>query len=300
MKVLAIDIGSSKLTLGLFGAGGEELDKVSIALSADSTQRSIIRAINEGTAQMDLKDVASAGVTIPGLADTEKGIWVLATFTGIEDFPIVEELTKVLNIPVFLENDVNACALAEKRFGACKDIDNYIWITVGSGIGSSLVLEGCLYKGFSGHAGEIGHFTIEEADGYPCGCGNIGCLDAQAAGPAIARYYEGFTGNKIEGRTKEVGELARGGDRNAIAAFEKAGYYIGKALAYTVNIINPEAVIFGGGVMMDSELILPIIKQVYSKYSLTIANENLSIIKTILGYDATLLGAASVALIGIE
>jgi len=300
MKVLAIGVGGSKLMMSIVDEGGQLLEKVTLPLIAEGTKHLILTTIKQGAEQLDISGIDAIGIAIPGLADVENGMWVMASLTGISDFPIAEEVNKIFNVPVYIENDVNACALAEKRFGSCKDINDYFWMTVSTGIGGSLVLNGELYRGHSGHAGEIGHFIIEERDGYPCGCGNIGCLDAHAAVPAIVRYYETFSGNKLDDRTKQLGELARAGDRNASAAFEKAGYYIGKALAYSVNIINPEAVVFGGGVMENDDLIMPTIKQVFNKYSLEQANKDLKIIKTGLGYNAPLLGAATVAIIGVE
>jgi len=298
-KVLAIDIGGSKLMLGCVDNTGRILEKINVPLPGSITQEILINAVKEASEQLDLREAAAVGVNIPGLADAKNGIWVHAPYSGVSDFPVVQEFAKLFGLPVYIENDVNACALAEKLFGLCRNINDYIWITVSNGIGGSVVLNGGLYGGYAGNAGEIGHFIVEEKDGFKCGCGNTGCLEAQAAGPGIAKLYGLFSGKQTapEMRSKEVGDLARSGDAHAAAAFEKSGYYIGKALSYAVNFVNPEAVILGGGVMMDDELLMPAIKLNFKRFVFEKANKDIKIVKTGLGYDAALLGAATLALI---
>lgn len=300
-KVMAVDIGGSKLMIGCADVTGRILEKVNIPLAANGvTQESLTDAVQQGSAKLDLREIAAVGVNIPGLADAKNGIWVHAPYSGVSDFPVAEKFAEIFGAPVYIENDVNACAIAEKQFGLCKNIDDYIWITISNGIGGSVVLNGQLYGGYAGNAGEIGHFIIEdkEQEGFLCGCGSMGCLEAQAAGPGIAKLYGLLSGKPItpDMRSKEVGDLARAGDAGALAAFEKAGYYIGKALSYAVNFVNPEAVILGGGVMMDDALLMPSIERNFRRFLFEKANKDIRIIKTALGYDAALLGAAALAL----
>ena len=301
-KVLAVDIGGSQVTVACVDGAGQVLERSRAALSGGVTQEILIDAVERGAGRLDLRGAEAAGVNIPGLADAKNGIWVHAPYSGVSDFAVAEKLARALGLPVYIENDVNACALAEKRFGLCADIGDYIWVTVSSGIGGSLVLNGGLYGGHAGNAGEIGHFIVEESGGFKCGCGNTGCLEAMAAGPGIARLYGALSGGQVapEMRSKEVGELARAGDAHAAAAFAKSGYYIGKALAYAVNFVNPEAVILGGGVMMDEELIMPAVKSNFSRFVFERANSGVRIMRTALGYDAALLGAATLALINLK
>jgi len=301
-KVLAIDIGGSQMTVGCVDSGGRVSGKTQIGLSGGVTQESLTGAVKQGAERLDLRGISAVGVNIPGLADVKNGIWVHAPYSGVSDYPVVREFEKIFKLPVYIENDVNACALAEKLFGLCKYINDYIWITVSNGIGGSVVLNGGLYGGSAGNAGEIGHFIVEENQGFKCGCGNTGCLEAQGAGPGIAKHYGVLSGRQIAAdmRSKEVGELARAGDIHAIAAFEKSGYYIGKGLSYAVNFVNPEAVILGGGVMMDDELIMPAVKLNFDRFVFKKANQDIKIFKTALGYDAALLGAATLALIKLK
>lgn len=303
-RVLAADIGGSKLMMGCVDADGRVSDNITIPLAGGITQQKVMDSVLQASKQLDLSGVCAVGVNIPGLADVKNGLWVHAPYSGISDFPVAGEFAKIFKLPVAVENDVNACALAEKRFGLCKDISDYIWVTISNGIGGSVVLNGGLYGGSVGNAGEIGHFIVEENENerFLCGCGNRGCLEAQAAGPGIARLYGLLSGKEIptDMRSKQVSELVKSGDSYAVAAFEKAGYYIGKALSYAVNFVNPAAVILGGGVMMDEDLIMPSIEKNFRRFLFEKANKDVKIMKTALGYDAALLGAATLALEKLE
>ena len=141
---------------------------------------------------------------------------------------MAEILTKEFGLPAYVDNDVNACAIAEKRFGCCKDVKDFAWITVSNGIGGALYLNNDIYYGAFGNAGEIGHFTVVDG-GRPCNCGSSGCLEMHAAGPAILKNYEEKTGNVKT--AKELSEMARDGDKEAAAIFNLEGEYLGKAVA---------------------------------------------------------------------
>ncbi len=237
------------------------------------------------------------GVAIPGLSDDDNGIWVYAPFSGVRDLPLGDILADHFGLPSFVVNDVNASAYGEKVFGACTGIRDFIWVTVSNGIGGGLVLDGKLYKGAFGNAGEIGHIKVTD-DGEICGCGGKGCLEAHAAGPAIARMYAAFsagTGHCTPVSAEEVATRARLGDASAQRAFDEAGRFIGKELAATANILNLQRAVIGGGVAAALDLLLPAIRRTLREYAFTDENRNLPIIETSLGYDAALVGAAAVA-----
>ncbi len=240
-------------------------------------------------------DIECVGIAVPGLADKDDGVLIYAPFSGIRDFKIGDILTKKLKIPVFIENDANACAHAEMMYGACKGIDDFMWITVSNGIGGALVLDGEVYEGSNGGAGEIGHIKVVK-DGYRCGCGNRGCLEAHAAGPAIVRrYMEKSHDDSIEITAKEIAELAKCGDTLALDIYKETGFYLGKAISYAVNLLNPDKIILGGGISMDIDLFLPEIKEVIKNATFRDSNKNLRIEKTALSYDSALIGAAAIA-----
>lgn len=324
-KFLAIDIGGSKLLTavitveeannrrrGVFsGAAKRTLDR-------HSGKEGVLEAIRGAVAEtfhltgMTMDDIAGIGATIPGLADPVTGTWVYAPFSGIADFPIASQLEKEFGKKVRVENDVNACAWAEKIFGACQNVNDFLWITISNGIGGGLVLGGKIYPGTYGGAAEIGHFNIVE-NGALCGCGNRGCLEAEAAGPAIARRFEEMLAqNGAETRQRvellkwkkqiapdlplaaaEIAELARVGDPVAKKVYDMTGYYVGRAAAFAANIINPACIVIGGGVAGAFDLFETEMKKTFYAQVFHDANKEIRILKTGLGYEAGLYAAAS-------
>lgn len=298
-NILALDLGGSKFIVGIVNEAGEILAKEHFhwkALTKEAVMESILEAV-KSFQEIHKEECATIGVTIPGLADPEKGIWLEASFSMIRNLPIADLLTEAFHLPAYVDNDVNACAIAEKRFGCCKDTRDFAWITVSNGIGGALYLNNDIYYGAFGNAGEIGHFTVVE-NGRACNCGSSGCLEMHAAGPAILKNYEEMTG---EVKTAaQLAEMAKNGDKTALKVFELEGKYLGTAVAALANIINPKKVVFGGGVMESFDLVLPAMQEAYKKNVYYYANEGLEIEHTGLGYYAALLGAAAVAFRKIE
>ncbi|MFW6269556.1 MAG: ROK family protein [Bacillota bacterium] len=299
-KVLSIDIGGHKLLSGVIEENGKVTSLHKHTWQGEITREKVLSKIKERLDFLNNKFDGDKyiGVTIPGLADTEKGIWVYSPFSGIKNIKIVEILHNRYNLPVFIENDVNACAFGERIFGVCQNTDNFFWITVSNGIGGGLVLNGELYEGKYQNAGEIGHITVVE-DGFKCGCGKKGCLEAYAAGPAIARRYRiAAELNKNEGNpdAEKIAQLALKGNEIACKIYKKTGSYIGQALAAAVNIINPEKVVFGGGVSQSFDLFKNKLLKEYQKNVFLEANKNVKIEKTGLDYNAALIGIAAIAL----
>ncbi|MCL2665428.1 MAG: ROK family protein, partial [Defluviitaleaceae bacterium] len=190
IHVLALDIGGSKIAAGIVGRNGEINNYVKWQLPAKYDSGFIVDSIIENTNLMrGNSSIAAAGASIPAVTDAKNGIWVYAPFSGVSDFPIAAILSQKFGFPVYIENDVNACAMGEMVFGMCKDTTDFLWVTISNGIGGGLVLNGKVYGGQGGCAGEIGHVTVEENGGLICGCKKPGCLEAEAAGFAIAKKF---------------------------------------------------------------------------------------------------------------
>ncbi len=233
--ILALDLGGSKMLSALVdvstSAEGErktELRGVARReLTKDAGRDGVWAAILDATAETFEKtgetwaNVASIGATIPGVADPKRGYWVYAPFSGVADFPLADELRARFGKPVFADNDVNACAWAEKVFGVCRNVDNFVWITISNGIGGGLVLDGKVYAGKFSGAAEIGHFNVVE-NGALCGCGNRGCLEATAAGPGIARRYRELVAEIAEENDAAPSELRSAWSRYLASTCGKA------------------------------------------------------------------------------
>jgi glucokinase len=302
MKILAIDIGGSQFRTAVATVSGSNVQFAQTAgrsLAPDCTQEQLFTMLEESIAESAPSgNYERIGITIPGLADPIAGMWVYACFSGIRNVPIAKILSeKYSNKPVFIDNDVNACALAERQFGICKETKDFLWITVSNGIGGGLILDGKIYSGHFGNAGEIGHFNVVEENGFLCGCGNYGCLEAEAAGPGIARRYAAMLGKESPSLSaREIAERARTGDKIAEKGFDITGQLIGKAASYAVNLLNLEKVVIGGGVSNSFDMLFPSMEASFREKIFRDANPNVAIEKTGLGLDAGLAGAVALAM----
>ena len=297
---LAIDIGGSKCVAGLVDDQGAIIGKRRFVWQQLNEQAMLEDIYREGKALLKNYPTLTPsfiGASIPGLADPEKGLWVEASFSGIRDLPIAARLSAEFGLPAYIDNDGQACALAEHMFGAGRDTEDFLYMTVSNGIGGSIFANGRLYGGSSGTAGEFGHCTVVE-NGRPCKCGLCGCLEAHAAGPAIAWNYQELGGAPLpDGRLADAAEIARRareGEEIALSVFHLEGMYLGKIIATACNLLNPSKVIIGGGVSLAFSLFEGSLRETVNMHLYRSANPNLQILATPLGYDGGLLGAAAV------
>lgn len=302
---LAVDIGGSKLKIGLLAEDGQILDSERNEwehLEKESVVKRIISSCRRILDQHKGLKVSQIGVNVPGLVDKEKGIWIEACFSGIQNVPIAHLLKEAFQLPVYIDNDVNNCALAEKMYGCCQTNENFAWLTISNGCGGALYLNDGLYTGAFGAAGEFGHINVVRDGGNMCGCGNRGCLEAQASGLGIVKNYIALGGNKYCQNkittAMDIAELAKSGDSLAIEIYRKEGYFVGIACASIINIINPEKIVIGGGVSESFDLFQNHIIKTVNQFIYSKANKNVEIVKTTLGCEAALMGAAACAFKG--
>jgi glucokinase-like ROK family protein len=250
------------------------------------------------------------GVGVPGPVDySARTLISPPIMPGWDHYPIIHTIQRwfpVANIVV--DNDVNLMALGEVYQGAGKGVSDLIFVKIGTGIGAGIICEGKIYRGANGCAGDIGHIGVDK-NGPLCHCGNKGCLEAVAAGPAIAErsllaaqagksptlleYYE-KNGNIL--RAEDVGEASREGDALAIEVIRESGQYIGDVLAGLVNFYNPSMIVIGGGVSNLGNLLLSTIRQTVLKRSLPLATRDLLIVFSEIGRDAGVIGAINLAM----
>ncbi|HWO91558.1 MAG TPA: ROK family transcriptional regulator [Methylomirabilota bacterium] len=240
--------------------------------------------------------VICAGIGIPGPVDRAHGTVGSATILpGWRGLQIAAEMEKRLGLPVEIENDANCGALAELTWGAGRDCSNFAYIKAATGIGAGLVIDGKLLRGASGTAGEIGHTTLDEA-GALCYCGNRGCLETVASGPAILQLVgQGRSESLTLG---QVIELAARGDVRCRRAISDAGTEIGVAVAGLCNLINPERVIIGGLLSRAGELLLQPIRDSIRRHAVLAAAERVEVVPAVFVERAELLGSLALALSG--
>lgn len=292
---LAFDMGGSKLVAGLVDRNGKVLWKKRREWSPRSGQEvmeALIALGREALSENPGLDPAVIGATIPGIANPETGAWLDASFSGIRDLPVAAELSQAFSLPAFADNDGQACALAERFFGAGRGVDDFLYVTVSNGIGGGVFCGGRLLRGTSDGAGELGHCTVVE-DGRPCKCGKKGCLEVYAAGPGISLTYCELCGAEKNG--EELARMAREGDEAALRVWELEGMYLGRAVAFAANVLNPRRVILGGGLSLAFPLYEAALWTAVKKNLFMRPNAGLEIMPTPLGYDGALLGAAAVA-----
>ena len=288
---LGIDIGGSKLLIGILDESGNILEKQHSLLPYPITETILLQKIEEIVSPLLKRHLPIAGgVAIPGLANASDGIWQNASFSKIENFPIASILQAKFGIPFYIENDANICAIGEHEYGVAGKEENFIWMTISNGIGAGIFINGQLYTGSYNNAGELGHCVIVP-NGRKCSCGNHGCLEAYACGRAIAQRYYEASGENLS--AKKIAELGYSGNQSALEILSETGYYIGNLLGSSYNILNPSLIILGGGVANSFSLLEDGIKKGIQQYIYHDANPNPKIIPTPLGYEAALIGSAA-------
>jgi glucokinase len=311
LPVLAIDLGGTKVAAALISPDHRVIEKThSPTLATEGLQPvtgRIFAAIDHLLSQANTETTQLYGIAIAaaGAIDTGKGLVTSSpNLPGWLDVPLRDMVKERYRVDCCLLNDANAAALAEHRLGAGRGINNLIYITVSTGIGGGIIVNGELYSGASGGAGEIGHMTID-ASGPECHCGNVGCLEMFASGRAVAgeakrrieqgepsRLTDIVSGN-LEGITAErVAVAAQGGDRLALEVISKAASYLGVGMVNLVNIFNPEMIVVGGGLSKMGELLLKPAREVVKQRAFPLCAGAVRIVTAGLGDDAGLLGAA--------
>lgn len=303
-NALAVDMGGSKYIVGIIREDGEILASQKYEwdeLSPEGVLRAVVDSSKKLLEENPQYPCVAAGATIPGLADPENGIWVESTFSGIRNVPFAALFEQQTGFKTYIDNDSNACTVAEKMFGHAKDVSDFVYFTVSNGCGGALFANNRRYLGGLGNAGEVGHCVVKE-NGRLCKCGSRGCLEIEAAGRAIPLNYLELGGKElIDGApptAKSIDELARNGDEVAIKTYELEGYYLGKVAAQVANIFNPQMIIFGGGVSMGFDLFEASLVKTLNEQMYRGANEGLRVLKTALGYEGALLGAGALAFNG--
>lgn len=262
---IGVDLGGTNLRIAAISSDGQLLEKVTlgtkVALGRDHVITEMCDAIHRLTEQYrGLGAFLGAGIGIPGIIDMETGmLHKSANLPGWSEYPVRAEIEQRLGARVFLENDANVAALGEKWLGAARGVPNMAIVTLGTGIGGGIVLNGKIWHGMNGMAGEFGHVTVEP-EGPPCGCGNHGCAERYASATAVVRMAReaiagghaptlaGAAGSDPEFGAKSIYNLAIQGDEEARRIFRRFGRYLGILLAGMVNVLNLDMFVIGGGV----------------------------------------------------
>jgi glucokinase-like ROK family protein len=307
-KVVGIDMGATHLNLILADFSARELDNLEVRLDINDGPGKCLAAVEEQVHRLlqrngyALGDIDAIGLGVPGPIISKAGmVSGPPIMPGWDGYPIRDHLYRVWGCPVTLNNDAELGVLGEWAYGAGRGERNLAYIKVGTGIGAGLLVEGQLYSGSTGSAGEIGHITIDE-NGPICSCGNRGCLEAFAGGIAIVRkaneaVRRGLrtqltdTINSPDFSAKDVISAARRGDLVSQRIVMEAGMHLGTAIASMVNLLNPDIVIIGGSISQIGDLLLEPIRSAVNKRSLLPASRSVRITAALLGHRSCAMGA---------
>jgi len=298
-KTIAIDIGGTHIRVAAYEP--DNLKPVAHHRTRSyATEPGVYDRLVQAVEKIWSDDVSAIGLASPGPLDPHTGI-ILDTpnIKGWHNFPLAPNLSSHFKVPVHLDNDANLAALAEWKYGAGVGHHHLLYFTISTGIGGGVITHDKLLQGFHGMGAELGHMTIQ-ADGPLCGCGQRGHIESFSSGPAITRYVSEqiHAGQKSSLQTPsslttvQIADAALTGDTLAISAFERAGHYLGIAVASYLAIFDPSIVVFGGGVSQVGDLLFKpfresLQKHVFHPHYL----DDLVITKAALGDDAGLLGA---------
>jgi len=313
---IGIDLGGTKIITALVDTEGQIIFRDYRETEAARGPAAVMaRMIDAASRVMNGGGVAAAqisavGVAAPGPIDARSGIVTTPpNLPGWKDMPLRQLIQDELGLPTALENDANAAALAEHRFGAGVGTKHMIYVTASTGIGGGFILNGELYNGATGGAGEIGHMTILP-QGPHCGCGNRGCLEALASGRAIARDARErvkcgvptLIADLAEGdleriSAKLVAQAAAQGDMEAQEILDEAMTYLGVGMANLVNLFNPELIVIGGGLTKMGARLFDPVRRIIDRRAFRTAAQVVKIVPAQLGDDVGVLGAAAVAML---
>jgi glucokinase len=313
--VIGVDLGGTKILAGVIDSELRVHARAQRLVPNDDQER-IIEALVEAAEEVrsgTAPETFGVGVGVPCLIDQQRGTAVMAVNLSWTEIDLSTVLSERLGLPVWVDNDANAAMLAEQRAGAARGARHAAMLTVGTGIGGALVVNGELYRGSRGAAGELGHMVVDE-DGPPCqgNCPNHGCLEAVASGTALAREalrVARATPDCGLGRALAAGraitgplvtELAHDGDAAARDVVALIGTRLGVGIGNLVNMLNPEVIVVGGGVIAAGELLLAPAREVVQTRALPPLREHADIVRAHFGVESGMVGAAALALAGLS
>ena len=307
--VFAADLGGTHLRAAIVDESGRIHFRLKQptprADSADEIVRSLVSAFRECEEQIATKgygnEIRAVSIAVPGTVNVAEGVVVtVPNLRSLDGFPLTKILTEELQRPAILENDANAAAMGEMWRGAGRGRSTIVCVTLGTGVGGGIILDGKLWRGVDGAAAEIGHMGVDPFGGVACGCGSRGCLEVYASATAIVRMtreasprYPDSTlrvDANLTGETIFAAGVA--GDELALEVFRRMGVYLGIGLANLINIINPEMIVIGGGVMNGWELFEKSMHQQVAERAFPLLADRTRIVRAECGDDAGLLGAA--------
>ncbi len=306
--VLSADLGGTNLRVAAIDANGIIRHQLRAETPKEENAGEIVGLISklaeENRRQVkSLGEVSGFSIAVPGTVNpTTKNISHAPNVSALENFPLSSALSDKLNLTVIIENDANAAAVGENWLGASKGFQNSIFVTLGTGVGGGIIIDGKILRGIDGTAAEIGHICVEPC-GVLCGCGSYGCVEQYSSARAAVRlvrelenqYPKSFLRDKSDLSGLDIYNAGKKGDALALEVFRRQGFYLGIALAGLINVLNPEAIVIGGGAAAGSGLFMPHLLDQINRRAYREPAEQVKIALAECGDNAGILGAAKLA-----
>ncbi len=293
MRLLGIDIGGTNIKAGVVDEEGKVLEER--VYPCPENLPSLFKTFEQISGELSPFD--SVGFGIAGLWDSErKRIRLSPNIPFLKDAEIWGEIQRIFP-GARIQNDANVAAFGEMLFGKGREFSTFVYITLGTGIGGGIIVDRRLLTGKSGFAGEVGHMQINPS-GRKCGCGSTGCWETEASASALERKYYERTGERLS--AKEIGELARKGEKEAASIYQEIAEWLGRGIVSLINIFDPEAIILGGGLAKAGDLLLEPVLLYIKNHSYVYQHSSIEIEISSLGYMAGVIGAAAYGWKGIE
>ena len=287
------DLGGTHLKYGLVEEKGRILFREKISSPPEIEELlHLIKNIWQDNLKKQEGEIKAVGFGFPGIFDLkEKKTYQSPNYPSLDNFDLIPALARFIDIPFWVDNDANMAAFGEFKAGAGRGVQSMVLLTIGTGVGSGIILDGKLWQGKCGYAGELGHIIVNPR-GEKCNCGGQGCLETEVSAPKIVKNYLALKKEEMIISAEEIFRRAKEGDKEARQAFAQVGYYLGIGLATTINFLNPEKIILGGGVISAEEYLLPPALEEVKRRAYKASLECCSIEKASLRNDAGLIGAA--------
>ncbi|MGB9683151.1 MAG: ROK family protein [bacterium] len=312
-KIIGIDIGGTKIAIGRADIEGNLEESLRFATNVSRGYKMILEEIIEKTKELFKgQSIKAIGIGCGGPLDSKKGrILSPPNLPGWDDVPIVKDIESVFDVPVYLENDANAAALGEFHFGAGRNVNNMVYLTLSTGIGGGIIVNNKLVHGVRDSGGEVGHQTVLP-DGPLCNCGNRGCLEAISSGTGITKRFKeklilggdslvkSWIKDMSEIDAKMIADAAKLGDALAKEVWDEAIYYLGIGISNIITILSPEMVVLGGSLTKYGESLFIRVKEIVKERVKLVPVEEIPIVQAELGDNVGILGAVAVGLLGEE
>ncbi len=294
--IIAIDLGGTNLKVGLLDQSCNIRYKAVLSTNSFTRKDNLIAAITDSIQKiikdkfLKKSDIQGVGLGLPGPIDVRRGIvHFFPNIPGWKEVKLKDILQKRLGLPVHLDNDANLMALAEFYRGAARKAKNAVCLTLGTGVGGGIIIEGRIYRGSTFNAGEIGHIPINE-EGPRCNCSGQACIEAYVGNTRILRKARQVFQRNIS--LEEVSMLAKRKNKRAIKIWQDVGRRLGIVLSGVVNLLNPDVIVIGGGVACAGEALFRNIRQTITKRAMRVQAKHVKVLAAKLGSDAGLIGAA--------